>query len=85
MASLATLNRKVHYVGVKPPSGDYNDMDNKPAIDGVELTSSTTKADLGLDTIYDYKGQVATYDDLPSSGNHVGDVWNVTASGENFA
>ena len=26
MASLATLNRKVHYVGVNPPTGDYNDM-----------------------------------------------------------
>ena len=85
MASLATLNRKVHYVGVKPPTGDYNDMDNKPAIDGVELTSSTTKADLGLDTVYNYKGQVATYDDLPSSGNHVGDVWNVADTGENYA
>ena len=85
MASLATLNRKVHYVGVKPPTGDYNDMDNKPAIDGVELNSSTTKADLGLDTVYNYKGQVATYDDLPSSGNHVGDVWNVADTGENYA
>ena len=85
MASLATLNRKVHYVGVKPPTGDYNDMDNKPAIDGVELNSSTTKADLGLDTIYNYKGQVETYNDLPSSGNHVGDVWNVADTGENYA
>lgn len=85
MASISTLNRKVHYVGVNPPSGDYNDMVNKPAINGVVLTSSTTKADLGLDTIYNYKGQVATYDDLPSSGNHVGDVWNVVDTGENYA
>ena len=60
-------------------------MVNKPAINGVVLTSSTTKADLGLDTIYNYKGQVATYDDLPSSGNHVGDVWNVVDTGENYA
>ena len=45
MASISTLNRKVHYVGVNPPSGDYNDMVNKPAINGVVLTSSTTKAE----------------------------------------
>ena len=30
-------------------SGDYNDLTNKPAIDGVTLTSSTTKDDLGID------------------------------------
>lgn len=85
MASLVTSSENIYYVGVNPPTGDYNDMVNKPAVDGVELNSSTTKADLGLDTVYNYKGQVATYDDLPSSGNHVGDVWNVADTGENYA
>lgn len=35
--------------------------------------------------LYTYKGSVATYDDLPSSGNKVGDVWNVQATGMNYA
>lgn len=35
--------------------------------------------------VFKYKGSVATYDDLPSSGNSVGDVWNVQANGMNYA
>lgn len=34
---------------------------------------------------YKYKGSVATQEDLPSSGNKVGDVWNVQATGMNYA
>jgi hypothetical protein len=34
---------------------------------------------------YKYKGSVATQEDLPSSGNTVGDVWNVQADGMNYA
>lgn len=34
---------------------------------------------------YKYKGSVATQSDLPSSGNTVGDVWNVQADGMNYA
>lgn len=34
---------------------------------------------------YKYKGSVATQEDLPSSGNSVGDVWNVQADGMNYA
>lgn len=34
---------------------------------------------------YKYKGSVATVSDLPSSGNKVGDVWNVQADGMNYA
>lgn len=34
---------------------------------------------------YKYKGSVATQNDLPSSGNTVGDVWNVQANGMNYA
>ena len=34
---------------------------------------------------FKYKGSVATVDDLPASGNTVGDVWNVQANGMNYA
>lgn len=36
-----------------------------------------TAAQLGLATVYKYKGSVATYADLPTTGQKVGDVWNV--------
>lgn len=36
-----------------------------------------TAAQLGLTTVYQYKGSVATYADLPTTGQKVGDVWNV--------
>ena len=53
------------------------------AIDGVEgeniqaaLESINTKAS----TAYKYKGSKATYEELPATGNQVGDVWNVVAA-----
>lgn len=36
-----------------------------------------TAAQLGLATVYKYKGSVETYADLPTSGQQVGDVYNV--------
>lgn len=36
-----------------------------------------TAAQLGLATVYKYKGSVETYADLPTSGQQVGDVWNI--------
>lgn len=56
-----------------------------PAIDGVQLTSSTTKADLGLSNLYTFKGSVSTYSNLPATGNVVGDVYNVEDTGNNYA
>lgn len=36
-----------------------------------------TAEQLGLTTVYQYKGSVATYADLPTTGQKVGYVWNV--------
>lgn len=38
-----------------------------------------------ISSMYKYKGSVATTSALPSSGNTTGDVWNVEASGMNYA
>ena len=38
---------------------------------------NVTAEQLGLTTVYQYKGSVATYADLPTTGQKVGDVWNV--------
>jgi hypothetical protein len=67
-------------------TSDYNDLDNKPAIDGVTLLSTTTKADLGLSRVYKYKGNVNTYADLANIQNpEEGDVWNVLENDKNYA
>lgn len=49
--------------------------------------SATTAADIvaSMGTVMRYKGSVATYADLPSTGNTVGDVYNVTDTGKNYA
>lgn len=47
------------------------------------LRGDGTWVDLGVVLVY--KGSVATYADLPSSGNTAGDVWNVVADGKNYA
>ena len=36
-----------------------------------------TAEQLGLTTVYQYKGSVANYADLPTTGQKVGDVWNI--------
>lgn len=41
--------------------------------------------DLGLASAYKYQGSVAKYENLPASNNVKGDVWNITATGMNYA
>lgn len=65
-------------------TGDYENLKHKPAIGGVELTENTTLEELGLGTVFNYKGQVATVEDLPTSGVNVGDTYNVLDTGENY-
>ena len=39
-----------------------------------------TAEQLGLTTVYQYKGSVATYADLPTTGQKIGDVYNVVTA-----
>lgn len=43
---------------------------------------NVTAAQLGLASAYNYKGTVSTYDDLPTSGQKVGDVYNIEQADE---
>lgn len=43
-----------------------------------------TAEQLGLTTVYQYKGSVATYADLPTTGQKVGDVWNVKTADPDY-
>lgn len=42
-----------------------------------------TAKQLGLTTVYQYKGSVATYANLPTTGQKVGDVWNIETADPN--
>lgn len=38
-----------------------------------------------ISSVYKYKGSVANYSDLPTTGNEIGDVYNVEDTGDNYA
>ena len=48
-------------------------------------TYTKTEVDNKVSSVYKYKGSVATYADLPSTGQVVGDVYNVEEDGSNYA
>ncbi len=50
-------------------------------------TASDVQTAIGsaISGAYKYKGSVATVADLPASGNTTGDVWDVQATGTNYA
>lgn len=57
--------------------------------DAVDWSNVQNKPDLALKSdltgLYHYKGSVINYASLPNTGNSVGDVWNVEATGMNYA
>jgi len=60
-------------LAAKPAAWD--DITNKPDV--------ALKSDLS--SVYRYKGSVANSASLPAEGNVTGDVWNVEATGMNYA
>lgn len=56
-------------------SVDWSNVQNKPDL--------ALKSD--LTSLYRYKGSVTNYASLPVSGNETGDVYNVEATGMNYA
>lgn len=69
-------------------TGAYADLSGKPTIPTTvaELTDAgnyALKSDLA--SVFTYKGAKATFAELPATGNEVGDVWDVTESGMNYA
>lgn len=61
--------------------------DKATTLSGYGITNAYTKAevDAKLSSVYRYKGTVATYQDLPSTGLTNGDVYNVEADENNYA
>ena len=68
-------------------SGSYADLTGKPTIPTTvaQLTDAgdyAKKSDLA--SVYKYKGSKATFAQLPTTGNTVGDVWDVAEDGMNY-
>lgn len=57
--------------------------------DAVEWDNILNKPELALKSeltsLYRFKGSVANFASLPAEGNTAGDVWNVEATGMNYA
>lgn len=50
--------------------------------DGVTDAYTRAEVDAKLSAVYRYRGTVGSYAELPTEGNEVGDVWNVSAEDE---
>ncbi len=91
------INKKFQYVGIiaSKDSIGLSNVDNtsdinKPvstaqaAADSATLSAANSYTDGKLSSVYRVKGSVANYASLPSSGQIVGDVWNLTDTGMNY-
>ena len=60
---------------------------NPTTLSGYGITDAYTKTEIDskMTSAMHYKGSVQTVANLPSSNNEVGDFYNVTATGENYA
>lgn len=86
-------NKTLENLGIQP-AGEYlvaadiaNKADKATTLEGYGITDAYTKSEVDskLSTVYEYKGSVATYEELPSANNEVGDVYNVETDGSNYA
>ena len=86
-------NKTLENLGIQP-AGEYlvsadiaNKADKATTLAGYGIEDAYTKSEVDskLSTVYKYKGSVATYEELPSANNEVGDVYNVETDGMNYA
>lgn len=61
----------------EPGTTDYEDLVNKPSINGTTLEGDVSLEDIGIGSVFTIKGSVATPNDLPLTGNSIGDVYYV--------
>ena len=70
---------------------DTTSATTKPIIGDITVSGHTITVsrigldDLGLASAYKYKGSVAKYENLPTSDQEIGDVWNIEDTGMNYA
>lgn len=61
----------------EPGTTDYEDLINKPSINGTTLEGDVSLEDIGIGSVFTIKGSVSTPEDLPMAGNSIGDVYYV--------
>lgn len=81
-------NHKAYYL---QGSSKSNVNEREIAVKG-DITSLETDVQAQIDAIeeklsavFHYKGTVATYEELPTDNVEIGDVWNISADGSNYA
>lgn len=79
-ASPQTYSQDTAYVGT-----DGHLYSNSKRVFTADDAYTKTEIDQKLTSGMHYKGSVAAVSQLPTSGNEVGDFYNVTATGENYA
>lgn len=64
-----------------------NKADKATSLSGYGITDAYTKTEIDgmVSAGMHFKGTVASYSNLPTTGNKVGDMWNVTDTGANYA
>lgn len=72
-------NISITDTGTKPIVGDITSSGHTITVSRIGLD------DLGLASAYKYKGSVAKYENLPTSNQEIGDVWNIEDTGMNYA
>jgi len=83
-------NFTTNYNLIKPMGTEvYNIEDDNGNMDLLDtaLTNTYTKTQIDnlVSAVYKFKGSVANFASLPSTGQTIGDVWNVTDTGINYA
>lgn len=82
--ALSVLDNKIDKAEGKGLStNDYTDIDKGKLDKFSDADNYALKSDIV--NIYKFKGSVASYEDLPDSGNIVGDVYNTEDTGMNYA
>jgi hypothetical protein len=68
-------------------SGDALILNKPTNVSGYGITDVYTKNEIDnkVSAVYKYKGSVSTYASLPTTNRIIGDVWNVTDTGINYA
>ena len=63
---------------------DIDTLDESVESVATDIGLLAARVAAALTGVFHYKGTVATYADLPSSGMQVGDTYNVSATGDNY-
>lgn len=82
-----TLDSKIDTTNTNLKNSIDTKANKASTLDGYGITDAYTKTEIDgkISSVFRYKGSVNTYDDLPESGQVIGDVYNILDTGSNYA